>query len=148
MTHRLCAAILLSLFAPLAAAKTCELSIDSNDQMQFVEKELKVAADCTEVSLTLKHSGKIAAQVMGHNWVLTKTADFQPVANAGVAAGLAGDYVPAGDDRVIAHTKVIGGGETTSVKFSTKGLEKGGDYTYFCSFPGHWAIMKGKFIFG
>ncbi|MDF4805588.1 azurin, partial [Vibrio parahaemolyticus] len=23
----------------------------------------------------------------------------------------------------------------------------GGDYSFFCSFPGHWAIMQGKFEF-
>mgnify|MGYP006273075589 CR=1 FL=1 len=22
----------------------------------------------------------------------------------------------------------------------------GGDYTFFCSFPGHWSVMHGKFI--
>jgi len=27
-------------------------------------------------------------------------------------------------------------------------FEKGGDYTFFCSFPGHWSVMKGKLIFG
>jgi len=43
---------------------------------------------------------------------------------------------------------VIGGGETARVRFSTKGLQKGGDYTFFCSFPGHFAMMKGSFVFG
>ncbi|WP_420804821.1 hypothetical protein [Salinivibrio socompensis] len=28
--------------------------------------------------------------------------------------------------------------------FSTDGLQ-GKDLTYFCSFPGHWTVMKGKF---
>ena len=26
------------------------------------------------------------------------------------------------------------------------GLEAGGDYTYFCSFPGHFVLMNGRFI--
>jgi azurin len=43
---------------------------------------------------------------------------------------------------------VIGGGETTTVTFPTSKLKKGGDYTFFCSFPGHWSIMKGKLTFG
>jgi azurin len=38
--------------------------------------------------LTLKHSGKLAAATMGHNWVLTKTADMQAVSTAGMAATL------------------------------------------------------------
>jgi azurin len=49
---------------------------------------------------------------------------------------------------VIANTKVIGGGQTTSVKFATSALKAGESYTFFCSFPGHSAIMKGAFKFG
>ncbi len=129
-------------------AKTCEVSIDSTDQMSFSTKEIKVAADCTDVTLTLHHTGKLAKNVMGHNWVLTKTADYQPVAQDGMKAGAAADYLTAGDARIIAHTKLIGGGESDSVTFSLKGLEAGGDYTFFCSFPGHWAVMHGKFVIG
>ena len=129
-------------------AKTCELSIDSTDQMTFSTKELKVAGDCTEVKLTLHHTGKLAKAAMGHNWVLAKTADYQAVATDGLKAGAAADYLTAGDARIIAHTKLIGGGESDSVTFATSTLEKGGDYTFFCSFPGHWAIMKGVLVFG
>ena len=75
------------LFAgPAAAAdKVCKYEITGNDLMQFDKKELVVAPDCTQVELTLKHTGKLPAQAMGHNWVLTKTADVAPVANEGLA---------------------------------------------------------------
>jgi azurin len=138
----------LSVFAPLTYAKTCELTISGNDAMQFDKQTLAVEADCTEVKLTLTHSGKLPASAMGHNWVLTETSVFQAVATAGMSAGLPNDYVPKDDQRVIAHTKVIGGGETTSVTFPTSALKKGGDYTFFCSFPGHWSVMKGTLTFG
>ncbi len=129
-------------------AKTCELSIDSTDQMTYSAKELSVAADCTEVKLTLHHVGKMAKNVMGHNWVLSKTADYQAVAQDGMKAGPDKDYLPTDDARIIAHTKLLGGGESDSVTFSLKDLEAGGDYTFFCSFPGHWALMHGKFVIG
>ncbi|HSC07967.1 MAG TPA: azurin [Steroidobacteraceae bacterium] len=137
------------LFAANAAfaAKNCTLSIEGNDLMKFNVTELKVPADCTDVEVVLKHVGKLPKAAMGHNWVLTKTADMQAVANAGVSAGLDKEYLPAGDKRVVAHTKVIGGGESTSVKFKTSQLTKGGDYTFFCSFPGHSALMKGKLVY-
>ncbi|MFT4247553.1 MAG: azurin [Pseudomonas sp.] len=135
-------------FAPAAWAKTCAVTISGNDQMKFDQSTIKLAPDCTEVSLTLKHSGKMAATVMGHNWVLTKSADFQAVANAGLRAKIEDSYLPKDDARVIAHTKVIGGGESTTIKFSTAKLQKGGAYTFFCSFPGHWAMMKGTLSFG
>ncbi|MGL0785460.1 azurin [Xanthomonas translucens] len=97
---------------------------------------------------TRKHSGKLTAAVMGHNWVLAKTADFQAVANAGTSSSLADNSLPKNDARIIAPTKVIGAGQSDMVTFSTAKLSKGADYTFFCSFPGHWAMMKGKFVFG
>jgi len=134
--------------APSAMARVCAVSIDSTDQMTYSSKQIRVAADCSEVELTLRHTGKLAATAMGHNWVLTRTADYQPVAMLGMRGTLADSYLPKADKRVLAHTRVIGGGESTKVKFSTKLLQKGGDYTFFCSFPGHFAMMKGKLVFG
>ena len=133
--------------APAAHARVCAVNLDSTDQMSFSSREIKVAADCSQVKLTLRHTGRLAATAMGHNWVLTKTADYQPVAMAGMRMTLADSYLPKKDPRVLAHTAVIGGGQSTSVTFSTAALRKGGDYTFFCSFPGHFAMMKGKFIF-
>lgn len=138
----------LGAFSSMAEAKTCSVEIAGNDQMQFDKNQIAIAADCTEVELTLKHSGKLPVTAMGHNWVLTETPAFQAVANAGVSAGPANNYVPKGDARVLAATKLVGGGESTSIKFPTSKLKKGGDYTFFCSFPGHWSIMKGKLTFG
>ena len=140
--------LLLLLASPAAFAKTCKLAISSNDQMQFDKPELKVAADCTKVELTLTHAGKMPVAAMGHNWVLAKTSDFRSLAIAGGKATAADSFLPKGDARALAHTKVIGGGEKTTITFPTSGLAKGGDYTFFCSFPGHWNIMKGKLVFG
>jgi azurin len=131
-----------------AADKVCKLEITGTDAMQFDKKELSVAGDCTQVEVTLHHSGKLPAQAMGHNWVLAKTPDVAGVASDGIAAGFANDHIKKGDARVIAHTKIVGGGATTSVTFPTSALTKGGAYTFFCSFPGHSSIMKGVFKFG
>jgi azurin len=131
-----------------AFAKTCTASISGDDAMKFSTDRIAIAADCTEVQLTLKHTGKLPVNAMGHNWVLTDTAAFEPVAKAGMTAGPAAGYLPKNDARIIAHTKLIGGGETTTVQFPTSKLKKGGDYTFFCSFPGHWTQMKGKLAFG
>jgi len=130
------------------ADKVCKLEISGSDQMQYDKKELAVAADCTQVELTLHHSGKLPAQAMGHNWVLTKTADMAGVATDGATASVANDHIKPGDARVIAHTKIVGGGQSTSITFPTSALKKGEAYSYFCSFPGHYAIMKGTFKFG
>ena len=128
------------------AADSCNQVIEGNDMLQFNLKEMVVSSSCSEITVTLKHTGAMPANVMGHNWVLTNTADFMPVATAGGGAGMANNYVPVNDVRVIAASAVIGGGAETSVTFSGDLLSAGGDYTFFCSFPGHYAIMKGSFV--
>ena len=128
-----------------AWAQDCSLTIEGNDQIQYNKKELKVSSTCKEVTVTLKHVGTLAANVMGHNWVLSATADYQAIAQAGQGAGPP-NYLPAGDARVLASTPIIGGGQEVSVKFDISKLKPGGDYTYFCSFPGHFVLMNGKFI--
>ena len=124
-------------------AADCEQIIEGNDALQFNSKAMTVSAGCQTVTVTLKHTGQLPANIMGHNWVLTKSSDFMAVAQAGGAAGLENDYVPQNDSRVIAYSKIIGGGESATVSFSTAGLSKSESYTFFCSFPGHYAIMQG-----
>lgn len=127
-------------------AQDCDLTIEGNDQMQFNKKEMTVSSECSEVTVTLTHTGQLPVNQMGHNWVLSAPGDVQPIVNDGIPAGLDNEYLKPGDERVIAATDQIGGGETTSVTFSLEGLEAGGDYDFFCSFPGHVALMRGKFI--
>jgi azurin len=134
------------LVSRLSVADVCQLSINATDLMRFEEKTLQIDARCTEVQVTLHHVGKLPADAMGHNWVLTKTADVASVANAGMSAGLALNYQQPGDTRIVAATKVIGGGESTTVKFSTAQLDPGASYSYFCSSPGHYSLMKGSFV--
>jgi azurin len=69
---------------------------------------------------------------------------MQSVVQQGMSAGLESNYVPE-SDAVIAATDVIGGGEETSVTFSTEGMSADGEYKFFCTFPGHSAIMQGTF---
>ncbi|SRR5258708_6908005 len=149
--HTLAALALLGALAaaPHArAADACKLEISANDMMQYDKPSLAVPATCKQVTLTLHHSGKLPIEAMGHNWVLVNAADLTAVATAGMTAGLAADYLAPGDKRVLAHTKVIGGAETTSVTFSTAVLKAGGAYQYQCTFPGHNALMHGVFKFG
>ena len=131
--------------AEWSAEGSCQQVIEGNDMLQFNLKEMVVSANCKEVTVTLKHTGAMPANVMGHNWVLTNNTDFMPVAQAGGAAGIENNYVPIGDQRVLAATTIIGCGQETSVTFSIDSLVVGDDYTFFCSFPGHYAIMKGAF---
>jgi azurin len=137
----------LLLVPTFTMADVCQVLVNATDLMRFEQQELQVEQRCTEVEVTLHHTGKLPANAMGHDWVLTKTSDVAAVANAGMGAGLANNYQKPGDTRIVAATKVIGGGESTTVRFSTDLLRAGTSYSFFCSAPGHYSIMKGRFVY-
>lgn len=116
--------------------------ITGNDFMKFNIKEIKVKAG-QKVKLTLKHIGKLDKNVMGHNVViLKKDVDLAKFA-AKAAAERDNGYIPKDSQDIIAYTKLIGGGETIVIEFSAP---EAGTYEFLCSFPGHYAMMRGTFI--
>lgn len=125
------------------ASQNCTIDLDSNDRMQFDKKSVSVSAGCATITINLKHTGSLPVAAMGHNVVITATTDANAVAQEGIKAGAAQQYLPQDDARVLAATDMIGGGQTTSVSFPGSKLSAGGDYTFFCSFPGHSALMRG-----
>ncbi|EIT70637.1 azurin [Hydrocarboniphaga effusa] len=126
-----------------AFAADCATEIEANDQMQFSKSSIEVPASCKQFKLTLKHTGKLPRNAMGHNWVLTTPADYGPVARDGMGASLETNFLKVDDARVVAHTKVIGGGESDTVSFDVAKLTAP-EYNFFCSFPGHAMMMKGS----
>ena len=129
---------------PLLAAE-CAVDVESTDQMTFNTQAISVSKSCKTFTINLKHTGKLARNVMGHNVVVAKSADMAGIDADGMKAGLAADYIKAADARVIAHSKVVGGGESTSVVIPVAKLSAtGAPLSFFCSFPGHSALMKGS----
>jgi azurin len=145
---RLIGAGLLTLSSAVAYADPCKITIESNDQMQYSAHELAVPTVCADVEVTLRHSGKLPAKVMGHDWVLARDSDMSGIVNAALAAGASRGYLPENDKRIIAATRLVGGGESTTVKFSTAALVQGARYVFFCTTPGHSTVMHGAFLFG
>ncbi|AZF35360.1 Azurin [Pseudomonas sp. R4-39-08] len=146
MFAKLVAVSLLTLASGQLLAAECKVTVDSTDQMSFNTKEITIDKSCKQFTVELTHSGSLPKNVMGHNWVLTTKADMPGVAADGMAAGIDKDYLKAGDDRIIAHTKIIGAGEKDSVTFDVSKLAAGTDYAFFCSFPGHISMMKGTVV--
>ncbi|RYD14193.1 MAG: azurin [Lysobacteraceae bacterium] len=134
---------LLALAAGPVFAADCAFTIEGNDAMQFNTKAIEVPASCKDFTVTLKHVGKLPKASMGHNWVLSTAADEPGIVSDAIKAGAGSDYLKADDARVIAHTKMVGGGESADVTFSVSKLKAGDAYMFFCSFPGHAALMKG-----
>jgi len=126
-----------------AAAVENVLVIEGNDQMQFSTNELKAVAG-KPIKLTLKHVGKIPKEAMGHNFVILQQGTDEAAFAAKAMEAKATDYVPASEKAsIIAHTKLLGGGEEDTIEFT---IDKKGTYNFLCTFPGHVAMMKGVLI--
>tara|TARA_R110002073_G_scaffold40547_1_gene114825 strand:+ start:32632 stop:33144 length:513 start_codon:yes stop_codon:yes gene_type:complete len=120
-----------------------EIVVEANDNMQYNVKTITVNGG-QKVKITLKHVGVMSKDAMGHNLVIinndVKLNDFAQKANTSADT----EYIPAEyTANIIAHTKMIGGGEETTIEFDAPAP---GTYNFLCSFPAHFAIMKGKFI--
>jgi azurin len=117
------------------------LSIYGNDMMKFNKTELRAKAG-DKVTLTLRHTGKMAKNIMGHNFVLLKQGTNIQVYATKALESADKEYIVPGDE-TIAHTRMLGGGESDTITFDAPAP---GVYDFICSFPGHVSLMKGKFI--
>ena len=133
---------LLMLTSCSVESDVTKIVITSDDYMKFNTREITVKKGKV-VKLTLKHIGKLDVQLMGHNFVLLKKkVDILEFANKAAMASK-NQYIPVDSNEVIAYTDMIGGGQETTIEFLPP---KKGVYDFICSFPGHYAMMKGKFI--
>jgi azurin len=118
------------------------VSMITDDRMKFNLKKITVKAG-QKIKLTLTHTGKLDKRIMGHNVVfLNKGTNLSTFASK-ASASKENDYIPLGSLAVLANTKMLGGGETTTIEFTAP---EAGSYDYICSFPAHYALMKGKLI--
>ena len=140
-------ALLGMLSMPLMAAE-CATTVEASDAMQFNTSTITVPKTCKAFKVTLKHIGKLPVTAMGHNWVLSHSSDEAGVIADGMKAGAANSYEKPADTRIIAHTKLIGGGESDTATVNVAKLKAGEKYAFFCTFPGHAALMKGTLSLG
>lgn len=136
--------LLLLLITPavITHAEVKKITVTGNDTMQFDLKSFEVKAGET-VELTFKNVGKIPKIAMGHNLVVLKkgisaVAFGQKAMGAGANATNALPESVKGD--AIAFTKLLGPDESESITFTAP---EAGDYEYVCTFPGHFALMRG-----
>lgn len=142
---------MLLFIAALAAstivhADECRIDLKAGDAIKYDQRSVTVSSTCKTITLALTHTGRLPVQAMGHNAVIAASDAVQAVAQDGLGAGLAGNYVKAGDPRVIAATRMVGGGESASTSFPGSALHAGGAYRFFCTAPGHVALMTGQLI--
>ena len=115
--------------------------LNSFDNMIYDKNKIEVNSG-KNIILTLNHKGKVSKEFMGHNFVLLKKGvNVDEYAKKAVLAK-SNDYIP-NSDEAIAYTKMLGGGESTTISFLAP---EAGIYTYICSFPGHYMMMRGELI--
>ncbi len=116
------------------------LELKGTDDMKFDKTEFTVKTG-EEITLTFTNAGVLPLETMGHNVViLEKKADVQKFATASARAKETHYISDLYITDIIAQTKLLGPGESETIKFT---LKEPGDYTYICTFPGHWIAMKG-----
>ena len=137
----LCSALVISVIgcsrAPEAPPK--EVQIQADDHMRFDVTAFE-ATRGQKISVTLKNVGTTPKLSMGHNFImLDRNVNEQNVTRFLDAASTEAshDYVPPSSKEVLAHTKLLGPGETDTVTFNAPQIP--GQYLYLCSFPGHYS---------
>lgn len=139
--------IFFGLFTTTVFAGECDVNLETTQSMAYKTNEIVIKKSCSEVTLNFKNNGTMPKAVMGHNVVISKKSDMDAVLKDGMALGLAKNYIKDNDGRVVVASNVMGGGESTSVKFKTSAMNTNEPYVFFCSFPGHSAVMKGNVKF-
>ncbi len=122
---------------------TDSVQLRANENMRFDKELFRVRAGI-KISLIFKNTSAKSPVSMTHNVVILKSgvdiADFADVAHNAKAE----QYVPSSlDSLIIAHTRLVGGGDSDQVQFI---IPKPGVYDFICSFPGHWGTMQGKIV--
>lgn len=122
---------------------TVTIRLTGDDLMKYNLNKIEVK-EGQKIKLTLTHIGKMPKEAMGHNFVLLKPEiTIEAFANE---AALAKDngYIPESQEaNIIAHTDMVGGGQSTSIEFDAPAK---GSYKFMCSFPAHYVNMQGDFV--
>ena len=122
---------------------TDAIELQANDNMRFDKEMFKIKTG-KKIRLIFSNTGPPSNTTMAHNVViLKKGTDIADFADA-VHNAKNEQYVPSSvGSLVIAHTKLVSGGDSDEVDFT---ISQPGIYDYICSFPGHWGTMQGKIV--
>jgi azurin len=122
---------------------TDAIELQANENMRFDKEMFKIKTG-KKIRLLFKNTGAPSNTAMAHNVViLKKGTDIADFADA-VHNAKNEQYVPSSvGSLVIAHTKLVSGGDSDEVDFT---ISQPGIYDYICSFPGHWGTMQGKIV--
>ena len=121
------------------------VEINATDTMQYSIQRIE-ASPGEKVRVVLTVVSKMSKSSMAHNFVLLASG-VDPAGIAVEALVARGNgYLPTRQpERILASTRLVGGGETATVVFTAP--KEPGTYVYICTFPGHFNNgMRGELI--
>lgn len=132
-----------------AAAKTAAaprvVTLGATETMKFEPATIQAKAG-ERLRVVLKPTGTMPKIAMAHNFVILKPG--ASIDKFVMMAGMARDHgylPPQLKDQVLVATEMIGANQVSKVTFTAPA--KPGTYTYFCTFPAHYAGgMKGTLV--
>lgn len=136
-------ALALVLPAPASAGRAVKLQ--GNDTMQYSVTRIE-AKPGESLTVSVSTTSAMAKAEMAHNFVLlAKGANVDAFVMAAAMARKT-QHVPAAKKaEILAYTALAGNGETVQVTFEAP--TEPGEYTYVCTFPGHFAAgMRGVLV--
>ena len=143
MTKFILSALIL-LSSSYALAEECKIVISGSDMMRFDTNEISINKNCENFIITLKHSGSLPKNAMGHNIVFFEAKNLKKITSkVNMSNGIENGFIPEMKE-VLFKSKMIGGGQETKLEIDPSVFTSGGEYMFICSFPGHYALMKGK----
>ncbi len=112
------------------------INVVGTDNMKFDVTLIEAEAGET-IRIVLTTESNMPKQAMAHNIaIIDLGVDMEEFVMASIRARDNEYIAPDFEDRVVAHTAMIGGGETSTIEFTVP--ETPGDYEYVCTFPGHY----------
>ena len=133
-----------SILATSVFASNCEIKIEGSDMMKYDVAEITLDTSCDQTKISIKHAGKLPINAMGHNIVIVEEKNLSKITQQiNFSLGVEKGYLPESED-IIFISAMVGGGDTTDLEVDMSKLDKTRSYVFFCSFPGHWALMRGK----
>lgn len=130
------------LVAQSAQAAPRVIKIVGTDDMKYSLTKID-AKPGEEIKIVLTAQGALPKESMAHNFVLLVQGVNLDEFSMQAVMARANNYIPKNAaDKILASSGLAGAGETVEVTF--KAPTKPGDYTFMCTFPGHYAAgMKG-----
>lgn len=138
---------ILILSSPFSYASSCSISLEGNTMMQYSSNTIEIDSSCSEFVIKFKNVSTVAKEYGGHNVIVSKDSDFAALTSLvdSTVHSAENGYLP-NSNKLIAKSPIIGPNETYDIKIDVSKLNSSEKYVYWCSFTGHWGVMKGNLV--